>query len=121
MTPGVDLAHELAEARRRLDELESLVENSSVAIVLMGYGVLAELKDDSHLRDIPMVMTSSLDEIDSVVKCIEMGAEDYLTKPINPVLLNARVTVSLEKKRLRDQQPSKRKERLPSSRAISTR
>lgn len=71
---------------------------------LDGYQVLAELKLDPHLRDIPVIMTSSLDELDSVVKCIEMGAEDYLPKPINPVLLNARITASLEKKRLRDQQ-----------------
>ena len=71
---------------------------------LDGYQVLAELKDDAHLREIPVVMTSALDEIDSVVKCLEMGAEDYLTKPINPVLLNARINASLEKKRLRDQQ-----------------
>jgi adenylate cyclase len=71
---------------------------------LDGYQVLADLKLDSHLRDIPVIVTSSLDELDSVVKCIEMGAEDYLTKPINPVLLNARITASLEKKRLRDQQ-----------------
>jgi adenylate cyclase len=71
---------------------------------LDGYEVLAELKLDPHLRDIPVIMTSALDELDSVVKCIEMGAEDYLTKPINPVLLNARITASLEKKRLRDQQ-----------------
>jgi class 3 adenylate cyclase len=71
---------------------------------LDGYGVLAELKDDPRLRDIPVVMTSALDELDSVVRCVEMGAEDYLTKPINPVLLNARITASLEKKRLRDQQ-----------------
>ena len=71
---------------------------------LDGYEVLAELKLDPHLRDIPVIMTSSLDELDSVVKCVEMGAEDYLTKPINPVLLNARITASLEKKRLRDQQ-----------------
>jgi class 3 adenylate cyclase len=71
---------------------------------LDGYQVLAELKGDIHLREIPVVMTSSLDELDSVVKCVEMGAEDYLSKPINPVLLNARVTASLEKKRLRDQQ-----------------
>jgi adenylate cyclase len=71
---------------------------------LDGYGVLAELKRDPHLRDIPVIMTSSLDELDSVVKCLEMGAEDYLTKPINPVLLNARIASSLEKKRLRDQQ-----------------
>jgi adenylate cyclase len=71
---------------------------------LDGYQVLAELNLDPHLRDIPVIMTSSLDELDSVVKCVEMGAEDYLTKPINPVLLNARITASLEKKRLRDQQ-----------------
>ena len=71
---------------------------------LDGYQVLAELKLDPHLREIPVIMTSSLDELDSVVKCIEMGAEDYLPKPINPVLLNARITASLEKKRLRDQQ-----------------
>jgi class 3 adenylate cyclase len=49
-------------------------------------------------------MTSSLDEIDSVVKCVELGAEDYLNKPINPILLRARVNASLEKKRLRDEQ-----------------
>jgi adenylate cyclase len=71
---------------------------------LDGYQVLGELKLDLHLRDIPVIMTSSLDELDSVVKCLEMGAEDYLAKPINPVLLNARITASLEKKRLRDQQ-----------------
>jgi adenylate cyclase len=70
---------------------------------LDGYRVLAELKDDPHLREIPVIMTSSLDELDSVVKCVEMGAEDYLHKPINPVLLNARINASLEKKRLRDQ------------------
>ena len=71
---------------------------------LDGYQVLAELKLDRHLRDIPVIMTSALDELESVVKCVEMGAEDYLTKPINPVLLKARITASLEKKRLRDQQ-----------------
>jgi adenylate cyclase len=71
---------------------------------LDGYQVLGELKVDLHLRDIPVIMTSSLDELDSVVKCLEMGAEDYLTKPINPFLLNARIAASLEKKRLRDQQ-----------------
>jgi adenylate cyclase len=71
---------------------------------LDGYGVLAELSEDLHLRDIPVIVTSSLDELDSVVRCLEMGAEDYLTKPVNPVLLSARINSSLEKKRLRDQQ-----------------
>jgi class 3 adenylate cyclase len=71
---------------------------------LDGYGVLRELQGDPHLRDIPVIVTSSLDEVDSVVRCLEMGAEDYLTKPVNHVLLNARINASLEKKRLRDQQ-----------------
>jgi class 3 adenylate cyclase len=71
---------------------------------LDGYAVLEELQHDPHLRDIPVVVTSALDELDSVVRCLEMGAEDYLAKPVNPVLLNARINASLEKKRLRDQQ-----------------
>jgi adenylate cyclase len=70
---------------------------------LDGYQVLEQLALDPHLRDIPVIMTSALDELDSVVACIEMGAEDYLTKPVNPVLLRARINASLEKKRLRDQ------------------
>jgi adenylate cyclase len=71
---------------------------------LDGYLVLEELQRDVRLRDIPVIVTSSLDELDSVVRCLEMGAEDYLTKPVNAVLLNARINASLEKKRLRDQQ-----------------
>jgi class 3 adenylate cyclase len=69
-----------------------------------GYQVLERIKTDLKLRDIPVIITSALEEVDSVVKCIEMGAEDYLTKPVNPVLLKARIGASLEKKRLRDQQ-----------------
>src|SRR5512136_2884618 len=69
-----------------------------------GYQVLEKATSDLQLRDIPIIMTSSLEALDSVVKCIEMGAEDYLTKPVNPVLLKARIGASLEKKRLRDQQ-----------------
>jgi adenylate cyclase len=69
-----------------------------------GYQVLETCLRDSELRDIPIIMTSSLDEIESVVKCVELGAEDYLNKPVNPILLRARVNASLEKKRLRDEQ-----------------
>jgi adenylate cyclase len=69
-----------------------------------GYQVLAVLAADPRLRDIPVVMMSSVEEVDSVARCIEMGAEDYLFKPVNPVLLKARIGTSLEKKRLRDQQ-----------------
>jgi class 3 adenylate cyclase len=69
-----------------------------------GYQVLEALAADPHLRDLPVVMMSSVEEVDSVARCIEMGAEDYLFKPVNPVLLRARVGASLEKKRLRDRQ-----------------
>jgi adenylate cyclase len=68
-----------------------------------GYEVLAQLKADDKLRHIPVIMISAVDEIDSVVRCIELGAEDYLPKPFNPVLLRARVGASLERKRLHDQ------------------
>src|SRR5262249_20861455 len=69
-----------------------------------GYQVLEALASDARFRDLPVVMMSSVEEVDSVARCIEMGAEDYLFKPVNPVLLRARVGASLEKKRLRDQQ-----------------
>lgn len=69
-----------------------------------GYQLLETASQDLQLRDIPIIITSALEELDSVVKCIEMGAEDYLTKPVNPVLLRARIGASLEKKRLRDHQ-----------------
>jgi DNA-binding response OmpR family regulator len=67
-----------------------------------GYEVLRTLKADKALRDIPVIMVSALDQIDSVVQCIELGAEDYLPKPCDLVLLRARIGASLEKKRLRD-------------------
>jgi len=69
-----------------------------------GFEVLEALWQDEELRNLPVIMTSASDELDRVVKCIEMGAEDYLVKPLNPVLLRARVNASLEKKRLRDEQ-----------------
>lgn len=71
-----------------------------------GYQVLETLKASSDWRDIPVITISAVDEIDSVVRCIEMGAEDYLTKPFNPVLLKARISASLEKKHLRDREVS---------------
>ncbi len=69
-----------------------------------GIAVLKKITEDSKLRDIPVIMTTAMEELSSVVTCIEMGAEDYLTKPVNAVLLRARIGASLEKKRLRDQQ-----------------
>jgi len=68
-----------------------------------GYEVLAQMKADGKLRHIPVIMISAVDEVESVVRCIELGAEDYLPKPFNPTLLRARVGACLERKRLHDQ------------------
>ena len=69
-----------------------------------GYEVLERLKADDELRHIPVIMISAISELDSVVRCIELGAEDYLPKPFNAVLLRARIGASLERKRLHDRE-----------------
>ena len=69
-----------------------------------GFQVLEHLAGDAQLRDLPVIVTSSLEGVAHVVRCLELGADDFLHKPVNPVLLKARIDSSLEKKRLRDQQ-----------------
>jgi class 3 adenylate cyclase/CheY-like chemotaxis protein len=71
---------------------------------MSGFEVLRRLKAAEQTNHIPVIMISALDELDSVVRCIEAGAEDYLTKPFNPILLRARLAASLEKKWLRDRE-----------------
>jgi len=103
--------HRVAFAENGRQALE-LLHQSEFDLLLLdiqmpemdGYQVLEKLAADLDLRDLPVIVTSALEELDSVVRCIEMGAEDYLTKPVNPVLLRARIGACLEKKRLRDQQ-----------------
>ena len=94
--------------RRALEMIEAQPFDLVLLDILMpemdGYQVLKYLKSHQTLRDIPIIVLSALDEIESAVRCIEMGAEDYLTKPFNPVLLRARIGACLEKKRLRDQE-----------------
>ena len=75
-----------------------------------GYEVLAQMKASLSLRHIPVIMISAIDEIDSVIRCIELGAEDYLPKPFNPTLLRARVGACLERKRLHDQVTARTRE-----------
>ena len=100
----------------------AMAENGAVAIAMLkreaydlllldinmpemdGFEVLEQLKADAMLRDVPVIVTSALEGIANVVRCIELGAEDYLSKPINAVLLKARIGASLEKKHLRDLQ-----------------
>jgi len=77
---------------------------------LDGYQVLERMKSDDYLGDLPVIMITAVDEIDSAVKCIEMGADDYLTKPFNAVLLGARINASLEKRSLRKQEQKQRKQ-----------
>ena len=96
--------------RRALDALQA--ERFDLMLLdiqmpeLNGYEVLERLKADPALRDIPVIVLSASDETERVARCIEMGAEDYLPKPFDPVLLQARIGVSLEKKRLRDREVS---------------
>lgn len=71
---------------------------------LDGFALLELIAADAELREVPVIVTSSLEGVAHVARCIELGADDYLHKPVNPVLLKARVGSSLEKKRLRDQQ-----------------
>lgn len=87
-----------AEAGREVDVVLLDVEMPE----LDGYETLAAIKADEALRHLPVIMVSGIDELASVVRCIEMGATDYLTKPYDPALLRARVNASLGAKRLRD-------------------
>ena len=101
--------HSVLEAMNGIEVLTMLKDHACDLILLDimmpemdGFETLAHLKKEPDLRELPIIMISALDEFSSVVRCIEMGAEDYLSKPFNRVLLRARIGASLEKKRLRD-------------------
>ncbi|MCA9873343.1 MAG: response regulator [Anaerolineales bacterium] len=103
--------HQTAEAENGRQALE-ILQNGRFDLVLLdiimpelnGFQVLEQMQQDNQIMDVPVIVISAQDELDSAVRCIEMGAEDYLTKPFNPVLFNARLGAALEKKRLRDQE-----------------
>ena len=104
--------HEVVEAGNGREALELLRADPNFDIVLLdiimpevnGYEALQQMKRDPQLKHTPVIMLSSLDELDAVVACIEMGADEYLSRPINPVILQARLDACLEKKRLRDRE-----------------
>jgi class 3 adenylate cyclase len=105
------LGHAVLLAENGRQALEMLKTNHVDLILLDilmpeldGVETLGRIKSDEALRHTPVIMLSALDELDGVVRCIEMGADDYLQKPFNPVLLTARINACLEKKRLRDQE-----------------
>ena len=103
---GLTNFYEAADGQAALDILRQHKIDLVLLDVMMpemdGRATLKVIKTDSALRHIPVIMITALDDMDSTVECIENGAEDYILKPFNPVLLNARITASLEKKRLRD-------------------
>jgi adenylate cyclase len=100
--------------REALDRLTAQAFDLVLLDIMMpeidGYRVLECLKADPALRHIPVIMISAVSELDSVVRCIELGADDYLPKPFNRVLLRARVGACLERKRLHDQEITHREE-----------
>ncbi|MFZ5878854.1 MAG: adenylate/guanylate cyclase domain-containing protein [Chloroflexota bacterium] len=99
---------EVGNGREALDLLHAVPFDLVLLDIFMpemdGYEVLERMKNDSALRDIPVIVISAHDELESVVRCIELGAEDYLPKSFDPVLLRARIEACLEKKRLRDKE-----------------
>ncbi len=103
--------HTVSEAENGKQALE-LLRTEAFDLVLLdilmpemdGYQVLGKMKEDRLLRDMPVIVISAMDDLESVVKGIELGAEDYLPKTFDPVLLRARIGACLEKKRLRDQE-----------------
>ena len=90
--------------RVALETLEGALPDVILLDILMpeldGFAVLDSVKADPRLREIPVIMISALDEMDSVVRCIEAGADDYLPKPFDPTLLRARINAGLTKRRL---------------------
>jgi class 3 adenylate cyclase len=95
-----------ADGRQALERLHAEPFDLVLLDVLMpemdGYEVLAHLKDDDVLRHLPVLMITALDDVGSAVRCIELGADDYLLKPFDAVVLQARIRASLSKKRLHD-------------------
>jgi class 3 adenylate cyclase len=105
------LGLDVLEAENGREALDRLAEpDSRVDVVLLdvvmpeldGYQTLAAMKSDERLRHIPVLIVSGVEEQDSVIRCIELGATDYLTKPIDPSILAARLNASLAAKRLHD-------------------
>ena len=102
---NVELAEDGREALDKFREMDFDVVLLDIMMPGMnGYEVLEHMKSDMDRRHVPVIMISALDELDSVIKCIELGAEDYLPKPFNPTLLKARIEACLERNRWRDQE-----------------
>ncbi len=105
------LCYEVTDAGTGREALSKLKDGNFDLVLLDilmpdldGFQTLEFMKADPRLRHVPVIMLTALDDVASTVRCIEAGAEDYVPKPFNPTILRARITASLEKKRLRDQE-----------------
>lgn len=103
------LGHETGVAVNGRDVLDQLAREDWDLVLLDitmpemdGYEALRRIRADPRLAQLPVVMVSAIDETDSVVRCLELGADDYVPKPFNPLVLQARIESSLAKKRLQD-------------------
>lgn len=107
----VMLAESGRQALRMLDRYSfDLVLLDIMMPEMDGTSVLAEIKQVPKLNQLPVIMVTAVDEVETIASCLEMGADDYLLKPFNPVLLRARINALLERKRLQDEQKRQRKE-----------
>jgi phosphoserine phosphatase RsbU/P len=100
---------QIDQAENGVEALKAIAANNYDLVLLDimmpeldGFGVLAALRESGRSNDLPIIVISAMSEIEAVVRCIELGAEDFLFKPFNPTLLRARVLATLEKKGLRD-------------------
>ena len=121
----VNEGYQVIEASNGVDALEKIKKESPDLVLLDiimpemdGYQVLEHLKADKTLRHIPVVVISAVDQIESVARCLELGAEDYLTKPFSSVILKARVSACLEKKKWHEQMQQEVSERKRAEQAL---
>jgi class 3 adenylate cyclase len=112
LTDMLDFHNYRTQVARHGKEAVEMIEAGNYDLVLLdimmpqmnGYEVLEYLRDRGILPHLPVIVISALDQMESIVRCIELGAEDHLPKPFNPTLLRARINASLEKKRLHDKE-----------------
>ena len=104
--------HDVVTANNGREAIVCLIDNDDTDVILLdivmpemnGYEVLKFIKNDKRFHELPVIMISSMDDTDSIFRCIEAGADDYITKPFEKSILDARISSCMEKKKLRDKE-----------------